>query len=55
MASHGGSSFSLFCLDHFSAEPAITPINATGHQLVSVCRYVCAEERAQIFDPIVTN
>ena len=44
-----------FVLDHFSADPAITPINATGHQLVSLCRSVCAEERAQIVDPIVTS
>ena len=27
--------FLCFVLDHFSADPAITPINATGHQLVS--------------------
>ena len=45
----------VFVLDHFSADPAITPINATGHQLVSLCRSVCAEERAQILDPIVTS
>ena len=44
-----------FVLDHFSADPAIAPINATGHQLVSLCRSVCAEERAQILDPIVTS
>ena len=41
-------------LDHFSADPAITPINAIGHQLVSLCPSVCVEERVQIFDPIVT-
>ena len=45
----------VFLLDHFSADPAITPINATGRQLVSLCRSVCAEERAQILDPIVTS
>ena len=38
--------FHCFVLDHFSADPAITPINATGHQLVSLCLSVCAEERA---------
>ena len=42
-------------LDHFSADPANTPINATGHQLVSLCRFVCAEEPAQILDPTVTS
>ena len=55
MASHGGFSFSLFCFRPYSAHPAITPINATGHQLVSLCRSVCAEERAQTLDPIVTS
>ena len=45
----------VFLLDHFSADPAITPINATGHHLVSLCRSVSAEERAQILDPIVTS
>ena len=32
-----------------------TFINATGHQLVSLCRSVWAEERAQILEPIVTS
>ena len=45
----------VFVLDHFSADPAITPINATGHQLVSLSRSVCAEERAQVLEPIVTS
>ena len=47
--------FRCFVLDHFSADPAITPISATGHKLVSLCRSVCVEERAQILDPIVTS
>ena len=47
--------FDCSVLDHSSADPAITPINATGHQLVSLCRSVCAEERAQILEPIVTS
>ena len=46
---------SFVFLDHFSADPAITPINATGHQLVSLSRSVCDKERAQILDPIVTS
>ena len=45
----------FFVLDHFSADPAIRPINATGHQLVNLCRSVCAEERAQFLDQIVTS
>ena len=47
--------FRCFVLYNFSADPAFTPINATGHQLVSLCRFVCAEERAKILDSIVTS
>ena len=43
----------LSCLDHFVVDPAITPVNATGHQLVTLCRSVCAEERAQVLDPLM--
>ena len=43
----------LNCLDHFVVDPAITPVNATGHQLVTLYRSVCAEERAQILDPLM--
>ena len=43
----------LHCLDHFTVDPAINPVNATGHQLVTLCRAVCAEERAQILDPLM--
>ena len=43
----------LTCLDHFAVDPAITPVRATGHQLVTLCRSVCAEERAQILDPLM--
>ena len=45
-----GFLISLNCLDHFLVDPAITPVRATGHQLVTLCRSVCAEERAQISD-----
>ena len=48
-----GFLFSLNCLDHFPVDPAIAPINATGHQLVTMCRSICAEERAQILDPLM--
>ena len=41
------------CLDHFAVDPVITPMRATGHQLVTLCRSVCAEERAQILDPLM--
>ena len=42
----------LNCLDHFAVGPAITPVRATGHQLLTLCRSVCVEERAQILDPL---
>ena len=43
----------LTWLDHFAVDPAITPVRATGHQLVTLCRSVCTEERAQILDPLM--
>ena len=43
----------LNCLDDFAIDPAITPVRATGHQLVTLCRSVCAEERAQILDRLM--
>ena len=43
----------LNCLDHFAVDPAITPVRATGHQLVTLCRSVCAEDRAQILIPLM--
>ena len=42
-------------LDHFNDDPVATPIRATGHQLVTLCRSVCAEERAQILEPIMSS
>ena len=55
MAFHSGSSIPSFCFRPLFRHLAITPINATGHQLVSLCRSVSAEGRAQILDPIVTS
>ena len=48
-----GFLISLNCLDHFPVDPAVAQINATGHQLVTLCRSICAEERAQILDPLM--
>ena len=45
-----GFLISLICLDHFSVDPAFSPIRATGHHLVTLCRSICAEEGAQILD-----
>ena len=47
--------FRCSVLDNFFGDPAITPINATGHQLLGLCRSVCAQKRAQILEPIVTS
>ena len=41
------------CLDNFPVDPALAPIIATGHQLVTLCRSICAEKRAQFLDPLV--
>ena len=48
-----GFLISLNCSDHFSVNPAITPVRATGHQLVTLRRSICARERAQILDPLM--
>ena len=40
-------------LDQFPVDPAIAPISATGHQLVTLWRSICAEERAQFSDPLM--
>ena len=48
---HGCSSFLVLVVsDHFSNDLVATPINATGHQLVTLCRSIGAEERAQILE-----
>ena len=43
----------LNSLDQFPVDPAIAPVNATGHQMVMLCRSICVEERAQILDPLM--
>ena len=50
---HCGFLISLNCLDLFPVAAAITPVRATGHQLVPLCRSVCAKERAQVLDPLM--
>ena len=42
-----------FVLDHFHIDSAIASFNATMHQLVTICRSICAEERAEILDPLM--
>ena len=48
-----GILISLNCLHYFPIDPAITPVRATGHQLVTLCRSICHKERAQILDPFM--
>ena len=53
---HDCSSFLvLFVSDHFSIDPVATLINATGHQLVTLCGSICAEERAQFLEPLMSS
>ena len=42
-------------VDQFVADPAATVIHATGHQLVSLCRSVCEEEKAQWLPPLMKS
>ena len=52
---HDCSSFLVLVIsDHFSNDPVATPINATGHQLVTLCRSISAEEKAQILEPLLS-
>ena len=56
MAFHDCSSFFvLVAIDHFKNDPAVTPINATGHQLVTLCRSICAEERARNLEELMSS
>ena len=52
----GCSSFLVLVVsDHFSNDPVATPINATGHQLVTLCRSICAEGWALILEPLMSS
>ena len=54
---HAGSKFlPHFCLsDQFVTHPAATVIRTTGHQMVSLCRSVCGEEKAQLLSPLMSS
>ena len=45
----------LVVSDNFKNDPVLTPINGTGHQLVTLCRSIWADERAQILEPLISN
>ena len=54
---HVGSKFYhiSFIVDQFVTDPAATVIRATGHQMVSLCRSVCEEEKAQLLSPSMSS
>ena len=53
---HDCSSFLVVVLsDHFSNDPAVTPINATRHQPVRLGWRICAEERAQTLESLMSS
>ena len=41
--------------DQFMTDPAATMIRATGHQMASLCRSVCEEEKAQLLSPLMNS
>ena len=45
----------LCFLDQFVTDPAATVIRATGHQMVSLCRSVCEEEKSQLLFPFLNS
>ena len=42
-------------LDQFVTNPAATVIRVAGHQMVSLCRSVCEEEKAQLLSPLMNS
>ena len=54
---HVGSKFLLQfrLLDKFVTDPAVTVISATGHQILSLCRSVCEQEKAQLLSPLMNS
>ena len=50
------NSYHISCLlDQFATDAAATVIRATGHQMVSLCRSVCEEEKAQLLSPLMNT
>ena len=45
----------IWFADQFGTNPAATVIRATGHQLVSLFRSVCAEEKTQLLSPLMNS
>ena len=44
-----------FIVDQFVTDRAATVIRVTGHQMVSLCRSVCEEEKAQLVSPLMSS
>ena len=42
-------------LDQYTGDPSSSLIQATGHQLVSLCRSVVEEEKNQLLGPLITS
>ena len=42
-------------LDQFVTNPAATVTRTTGHQMVSLCRSICEEEKAQLMSPLMNS
>ena len=42
-------------LEQFVTDPAATVNRATGHQMVSLCRSVFEEEKAQLLSPLMNS
>ena len=42
-------------LDQHSGDPSFALTQATGHQLVSLCRSVAEEEKSQLMGPLMTS
>ena len=45
----------IWFADQFGTDLAATVIRATGHQLVLLCRSVCAEEKTQLLSPLMNS
>ena len=45
----------IWFADQFGTDPTATVIRATGHQLVSLCRSLCEEEKAQLLSPLMNS
>ena len=45
----------FFFADQFVTDPAATVIRGIGHQMVSLCRSICEEEKTQLLSPLMSS